>query len=235
MNRDEKKIWDKALIYVDTSQTIKKMIGVHLSREEKEDFKSFLLLQLAELKPSKLIDSYENGYIDWLCLSIINAQSKSRSSRWNRLYEVIPSSNVQEDEELVGILPSRATSLVEIDTSSVYEDGDLDIADEFSDSLIDDEEAQENIKYHTKSQDLSRKINSMVNTFPFYSKELWRLRHAEGLTMREISRKTGINYNSVYYNLRKSERQVKNELQNEPLLNKFLKKLLNNERAGKDL
>jgi DNA-directed RNA polymerase specialized sigma24 family protein len=235
MNRDEKKIWDKALIYVDTSQTIKKMIGVHLPREVKEDFKSFLLLQLAELKPSKLIDSYENGYIDWLCLSIINAQSKSRSSRWNRLYEVIPQQNLQEDEELVGILPSRATSLVEIDTSSVYEDGDLDIADEFSDSLIDDEEAQENIKYHTKSQDLSRKINSMVNTFPFYSKELWRLRHAEGLTMREISRKTGINYNSVYYNLRKSERQVKNELQNEPLLNKFLKKLLNNERAGKDL
>jgi DNA-directed RNA polymerase specialized sigma24 family protein len=235
MNRDEKKIWDKALIYVDTSQTIKKMIGVHLPREVKEDFKSFLLLQLAELKPSKLIDSYENGYIDWLCLSIINAQSKSRSSRWNRLYEVIPQQNLQEDEELCGILPSRATSLVEIDTSSVYEDGDLDIADEFSDPLVEEEDAQENIKYHTKSQDLSRKINSMVNTFPFYSKELWRLRHAEGLTMREISRKTGINYNSVYYNLRKSERQVKNELQNEPLLNKFLKKLLNNERAGKDL
>ena len=235
MNRDEKKIWDKALIYVDTSQTIKKMIGVHLPREVKEDFKSFLLLQLAELKPSKLIDSYENGYIDWLCLSIINAQSKSRSSRWNRLYEVIPQQNLQEDEELCGILPSRATSLVEIDTSSVYEDGDLDIADEFSDPLVEEEDAQENIKYHTKSQDLSRKINSMVNTFPFYSKELWRLRHAEGLTMSEISRKTGINYNSVYYNLRKSERQVKNELQNEPLLNKFLKKLLNNERAGKDL
>jgi DNA-directed RNA polymerase specialized sigma24 family protein len=235
MTKHEKKIWDQALIYASTSQTIKKMIGVHLSREDKEDFKSFLLLQLAELKPAKLIDSYENGYIDWLCLSIINAQSKSRSSRWNRLYEVIPQQNLQEDEELVGILPSRATSLVEIDTSSIYEDGDLDIADEFSDPLIDEEDAQENIKYHTKSQDLSRKINSMVNTFPFYSKELWRLRHAEGLTMREISRKTGINYNSVYYNLRKSERQVKNELQNEPLLNKFLKKLLNNERAGKDL
>jgi len=234
MTKHEKKIWDKALIYASTSQTIKKMIGVHLSREDKEDFKSFLLLQLAELKPVKLIDSYENGYIDWLCLSIINAQSKSRSSRWNRLYEVMPSSNVQEDEELVGILPSRATSLVEIDTSSVYEDGDLDIADEFSDPLVEEEDAQENIKYHTKSQDLSRKINSIVNTFPFYSKELWRLRHAEGLTMREISRKTGINYNSIYYNLRKSERQVKAELETEPLLNKFLKKLLN-ERAGKDL
>jgi DNA-directed RNA polymerase specialized sigma24 family protein len=127
----------------------------------------------------------------------------------------------------VGILPSRATSLVEIDTSSVYEDGDLDIADEFSDPLVEEEDAQENIKYHTKSQDLSRKINSIVNTFPFYSKELWRLRHAEGLTMREISRKTGINYNSIYYNLRKSERQVKAELETEPLLNKFLKKLLN--------
>jgi DNA-directed RNA polymerase specialized sigma24 family protein len=234
MNRDEKKIWDQALIYASTSQTIKKMIGVHLPREEKEDFKSFLLLQLAELKPSKLIDSYENGYIDWLCLSIINAQSKSRSSRWNRLYEVIPQQNLQEDEELCGILPSHTTSLIEIDTSSIYEDGDLDLADFFSDPLIDDEDAQEEALYHQKSQDLVKKIHNIVTSFPFYSKELWRLRHAEGSTMREISRKTGINYNSVYYNLRKSERQVKNELQNEPLLNKFLKKLLN-ERAGKDL
>ena len=235
MTKKQKEIWDKALIYVNTSQTIKKMVGVHLSREEKEDFKSFLLLQLAELKPTKLIESYENGYIDWLCLSIINAQSKSRSSRWNRLYEVIPQVQLQEAEELVGILPSRSTSLVEIDTSSIYEEGDLDIADEFSDPLIDEEDAQENIKYHTKSQDLSRRINSIVNTFPFYSKELWRLRHAEGLTMREISRKTGINYNSIYYNLRKSERLVRNNLSDEPDLNKFLKKLLNNDGAGKNL
>lgn len=235
MTKKQKKIWDQALIYVSTSQTIKKMIGVHLSREEKEDFKSFLLLQLAELKPTKLIESYENGYIDWLCLSIINAQSKSRSSRWNRLYEVIPQVQLQEEEELVGILPSRSTSLVEIDTSSIYEDGDLDIADEFFDPLEEEENSQEELKYHKTSQDLTRKINSIVNTFPFYSKELWRLRHAEGLSMREISRKTGINYNSIYYNLRKSERQVRTQLQTEPGLNKFLKRLLNNERTTEDL
>jgi DNA-directed RNA polymerase specialized sigma24 family protein len=227
MTDKQKKVWDQALVYASTSQTIKKMVAVHLPKEKREDFRGFLLVQLAELKPLKLIESYENGYIDWLCLSIINAQSKSRSSRWNRMYEVIPTPQLVEDDELVGILPSQSNSVLEIDTSSIFEEGDFDLPDEFTDPLEDMEEQEEYKEYQKTTARLVKKISNITNEFSFYSKELWRMRHKEGLSMREISRLTGINYNSVYYNLRKNERLIKQTLADEPDLKKVLKKLLN--------
>jgi hypothetical protein len=48
----------------------------------------------------------------------------------------------------------------------------------------------------------------------------------------EISKKTGINYSSVYHNIRKNQRIVKAQLENEPGLKKFLDKLLNEQGSN---
>lgn len=222
---------DQALLYINSSQSIKRMIATFIPNDQVLDFKTYLIMVMCEMDPSKLIKSYEEGYIDWLCLSIINTHAKNLKSNWNTQYRLSPLPKVyKQDPEMIGIL-EEAQGIHWNQSEITYEDGD-EILGEFTHPIIYDQETQE-------ESDLSilqmRMIQSSINQIkpygkqlPLYDRTLWRYRYEEGESMKEIARKTGISYSSIYYNLRKNESNFIKSLEDKtPLLKQISKKILN--------
>lgn len=63
------------------------LLNITLGSDLRFDLKQELFLILLEMDKSKIIDAYENNYINYLCINILTKQYRSKNSEFHRKYK----------------------------------------------------------------------------------------------------------------------------------------------------
>ncbi len=190
---------DEVINYVITSELLKNAIVNICPPQWRDDFESHIFLQVLEMNPNKLIKAYNKGYIDWLLVRIMTNQLKTSSSFW-KLYRNNGSYSVRTlyREELPKTLnwlsgemgygnPGDET-VTFLDTEEGVYDDTLDIQREIIDKLLN----------HTQP----------------YHRVLFQL-HLDGLTYRQIEKRTGVKYHTLRVIILKVKDQFKEIIKND--------------------
>lgn len=73
--------------YIINSQRINLCINKISHPSLRDDFRQHFYQQILEMNPIKLTNAYTNGYLDYLCIRIINNQYNSKSSSFFKHYK----------------------------------------------------------------------------------------------------------------------------------------------------
>jgi hypothetical protein len=128
---------DKIIEYVYKSETIRRALNnINLPITiEKDDMLSHLILELLEMDSNKLFKSYEEGYLDRLCVTIM-VNSKSKTGRlWKQYNQNVSNDFVdlnKQNEELISdkLIPYLNEALI------AYEQKDNFLEANFNKTLI---------------------------------------------------------------------------------------------------
>ena len=200
----------KIIVKIINDRSIQASIRSYAPKWNYDDFKSYFYEQLCKQSPERLQHADEEGYLmRWAGSIIINS-----SHEFRRLYgekkSDQPDKGVMDQFEMWGIIP-------EGDKHTISKAEGEDPLDRFEsdDFPLYDDPSDDPEFFHTERMTI---INNWKSGLKFYYHEIWRLHWEEGLSMKEISQKTGIPYSSIHYNLSKSKKMLQEHLKTQGLL-----------------
>lgn len=173
----------------------------------KDDFRSHFLLQLMEMKETKLQQAWNNGWIEWLCVKILSNQMNSNTSSFWKIYR---NGGFNGDRKVI--------------LQSDYEGIRNDYKEQESSNPISYEGA---FGHDTSDDDIERlelielkrdRIIEALNGRHYYHRHLFIL-HINGMTYRQIEKETEISYQSIRLSILSTIEWLKNNLKND--INKF--------------
>ena len=151
-----------------------------------DDFRSHFLHQVCEISESKLIHYYGIRALDWYCLKIIENQWKSKTSSYYKIYR----NGGFSGERVVQLVDYEVGTNLE-DVSEVNELDAYVVKESITDLLKEQYE------------------NFMINQ---YHQTLFQLYYYDEMTLKEIEKLTGINFNAVSRSIRKTKSYLKNKI-----------------------
>lgn len=171
---------NEVIVKISKSDLINSAIRRICPPKWRDDFQAHFYLQLFEMKAEKLIKADTEGWIDWLCVSILSNQMNSNTSSFWKIYrnggtagekKIWTESELWKDEG-----DGRALDLElnrhQPDTS----EGDIELKIEWEARML--------------------KVVNALNSRHYYHRHLY-LMHLNGMSYRKIERETGISYQSV--------------------------------------
>ncbi len=195
------------ILYIYNSETINQAVKNICPREWKsneiEEFKQFFYLQICEMETKKLIKAYDNGYIDGVCIRVILNHIRSKYSLFTKIYKrngftggnIIQGNVPTKTPEtgMDGILNERRDTLY------------FNPEDDFWEDIEDEKDPYKYMDMET----INKRIEEIIFGLHWYEKTLWNMKNTQNLSLKEISKTTGINYNSIYYSLNKTKKTIK--------------------------
>lgn len=197
------------ILKVINDKTIQASIRTYAPKWNYEEFRSFFYEQLCKQALTRLENADQEGYLmRWAGSIIINSSHEFRRLFGEKRGDA-PSKELMDEHEMWGILPEGDKQKLS------RQDGEdpLDHIESEEFPIYSDDEDPEEIH-----QEKMRIINNWKSGLKIYYHEIWRLHWEEGLSMKEISQKTGIPYSSIHYNLSKSKRMLQEHLKSRGLL-----------------
>lgn len=193
---------------------------------------------MCEMDPSKLIRAYDEGYIDPLCIRVILNQVRSKYSLFFKTHRrkgftgshILHDTRSEIPDDLLGIINDRPSLLSTLTGASLdyhkenspsdqeYEitGGQFPMDPEEIQEIADEDEPGDPI---TNEEDvierITRRISELVMGLHWYDKHLWKMKYEQGISLKDISATTGINYNSVYYNINKTKEGIRKTIRKE--------------------
>jgi|WetSurMetagenome_2_1015567.scaffolds.fasta_scaffold81271_3 hypothetical protein len=176
---------NEAINYVITSPLIESAIVNICPIKYREDFRSHFYLQILEIKNNKLEKAFNDGYIDWLCIRIMSNQLNSNTSTFWKLYR----------------------------NNGSYSDFTDSIEDLYSEGVMQHKSGNEEYdeEYDSIVEDRIKLIKDLLTDRHWYHTELFKL-HLDGLSYKEIEKKTKINYQNIRLSILQTKEFIKNKL-----------------------
>ncbi len=160
-----------------------------------DDFKSFFHLQILEMKDEKLINAYNGGYIDWLCVKMLNNSTFPSSP----LYRTYNTGVLYEENR-------NRNSNLEYSINLSYKE-----ENRFVDNYEED-------NYEEQMELLNKTLNKIypkkdfIGSSDWYHYFLFNKYWIEDLTYKQIEAETKINYQSVRFSVMETLKQIKKEI-----------------------
>ncbi len=139
-----------------------------------EELRSELIGQLYKMKYNKLLNAYNNNFLEYMCFTIVSRIKGGHVVDTGMFYK----------------------------HSSVFLETDADIVVETS----------------PEEQDITKvyeRILELVDEQHWYSKTLFKHYYIEGMKLKEISEKYGINMKSIHYAIGKVKSEIKKQIEND--------------------
>ncbi len=181
---------DELLLYVYKSKKINEAISKMCSNQNRDDLKSHLLIELSKKEDNKIIEllSLNRKELDYYCIKILMNQLKSNTSSFHKLYSIVYVSGNNKNRVDFKVL----------DIESVTE-----ILN------IEDEQIEDNSLYYKRKVD---QIKTILLHIKPVDALLFNFYYFDGMSYADISRMSGVNWQSIRYSVVKTLELVKNKL-----------------------
>jgi hypothetical protein len=177
---------DDIFNFMSKDKAYEEILKKHLSnKNERDEFRQVLHLQLCEHNRDKLIDYWNRGEFKWVYIKIVSNNIKSKTSIWHLTHR-------QNNEILTDNFFSEYENL--FDSS--------------------EEEDENEVIRKNKIQLIDNAISILTQKSPLLIKEfiLFNMYYKDGLNFKKIAEKTKIKIDTVYYNVKKAERLIIKEI-----------------------
>lgn len=203
---------NKVLLYVYNSPRINEALRKMTTNQNRDDLKSHLIMEISKKSEDKIekLSKMKKDDLDFYCIRILTNQLMSNTSSFYKTYSVVYMSGNNKNK--------KDFSIVEFVT-----DIDLDMHLDFYDNyepqmtnelkiilhnIRDEQEEDRSLYYKKKVEEIK---NILLHIKPVDAL-LFNFYYFDGLSYSEISRMSGVNWQSIRYSIIKTLEVIKNKL-----------------------
>jgi len=195
---------NELLLYVYNSKKINEALNKMCKKYNIDDLRSHLLIELSKKEEKKVIEllSMNRKELDYYCIRILLNQLKSNTSSFHKLYSVVYVSGNNKKHNF---------SLLDLDVITDLMDDNDNITDELKNEIlnIEDEKIEDNSLYYKRKVE---KIKNILLHIKPIDALLFNFYYFDGMSYADISRMSGVNWQSIRYSVVKTLEVVKNKL-----------------------
>jgi len=196
---------NELLLYVYNSKKINEALYKMCNKHNIDDLKSHLLIELSKKEEQKVIEllSMNKRELDYYCIRILLNQLKSNTSSFHKLYSVVYVSGNNKKKSNFKLLDMDIVT-------DIMDDSD-NITDELKNEIlsIEDEKIEDNSLYYKRKVE---KIKNILLHIKPVDALLFNFYYFDGMSYADISRMSGVNWQSIRYSVVKTLEVVKNKL-----------------------
>lgn len=169
--------------------------------ELQDDFRSHFYLQLCEKSYEKLLEAFNrcDTCLEQYAGAIIKNQLKSNNSSFHKIYR---KDTTVDSERLIDVY----SSLENYSNDNYYKKNVDKIIQKFQG------EAEEEPEYKNRIEKNYQRVLSFLNHIHPRKSKLFIEHYVNGKTLRQISKQYRIKYTTVVYNIRQTEKLIKEKL-----------------------
>lgn len=229
----EIKTRDEIITDIYNDPKVFKMIFNIVPKDEAEDFIGVFLEQLCLVKEEKLIQAYENNYLQFFLSRLITNQYRSKSSVYYRLFkknrmsgilnkdnylskdisDINKKNNRDEDNpfitqtkyDIINELDGIISNPLKYSTKDYKEEDNMFVEDEYLD-------VEERTQIELDEIKTYKQILFYIDELKWYSKEILTRYLIENKSLPEIAKETGIVYSSIWAAYTKGKKIIKRKI-----------------------